>query len=74
MIFSVRTAAAPSHVQTKQGLALFAPRMKMIADVDGIEARLFRRHRVFEQLARRVLLRARFPTEFDGHDLLLARS
>jgi hypothetical protein len=30
------------------GLAFFAPGMKMIADVDGIEARLFRRHRVFE--------------------------
>jgi hypothetical protein len=59
--------------RASQAPALFAPGMKMIADVDGIEARLFRRHRVFEQLMWRVLLRARFPTEFDGHDLLLAR-
>jgi len=46
--------------------------MKMIAHVNGFEARFFRRHRIFQQLLWRILFGARFPTEFDGHALLLA--
>src|SRR5262249_23757396 len=54
-------------------LAFLGPRMKMVARLDGIESRLLGADGVFEELLRRVLLRAGFPAEFNvGHASILA--